>query len=155
GAQLATLFVGAYDPSFGDKWLTMTRAGFFAASGKDTDMVSVVHGLEMTTIDQVHQSLFNPDLVREALLGDPAGEVAAAAKVVNWDKVIAGGPAPKVLLVAPARSSDELVNATARITDQGKGVGRIEWRVNGVTAAVAAKPKGAGPTYSVAKELAL
>ena len=29
----------------------------------------------------------------------------------------------------------DLVTLQARITDKGKGVGRIEWRVNGVTAA--------------------
>jgi len=31
-----------------------------------------VRGFALTRIDQVHQSLFSPDLVREALAGDPA-----------------------------------------------------------------------------------
>ena len=52
------------------EWLAITPDGFFAASGKRADqMLSVVRGLNITTIDQVHQSLFNPDLVREALGG--------------------------------------------------------------------------------------
>jgi hypothetical protein len=33
--------------------------------------VSVVRGLQVIAVDQVHPSLFNSDLVREALSGDP------------------------------------------------------------------------------------
>jgi len=39
--------------------------------------------------------------------------------------------------------------------DKGKGVGRIEWMVNGVTAAVRRKPPGSGPDYNVSQQLAL
>lgn len=35
--------------------------------------LAIVRGLEATTVGQVHQSLFNLDLVREALSGDPDG----------------------------------------------------------------------------------
>src|SRR5205085_778711 len=41
------------------------------------------------------------------------------------------------------------------ITDQGKGIGRIEWRVNGVTAAVTADAPGTGSTRTVTQTLAL
>jgi hypothetical protein len=34
-----------------------------------------VQGLRSTTVSQIHQSLCNPDLLREALAGDPSGEV--------------------------------------------------------------------------------
>ena len=47
------------------------------------------------------------------------------------------------------------MTVTARIEDRGKGIGRIEWRVNGITAAVAAKPQGRGPAYTVTQQLAL
>ncbi len=68
--------------------------GFFAASHRDTDMLAIVRGIEVTTIGQVHQSLFNPDLVREALAGDPDGEVKRAAEVVSLEKVLDAGPRP-------------------------------------------------------------
>jgi WD40 repeat protein len=139
----------------GGDWLAITPAGFFDVKGEVGKFVHIVRGLEPIAISQVHQSLYNPDLVREALAGDPDGEVAAAAKVINLDKVVDSGPAPTVLLVAPERSTTDLVTVAAHITDRGKGVGRIEWRVNGITAAVLAKPDGSGPTYTVPRELAL
>jgi WD40 repeat protein len=152
GAQLGTLICGD------GQWLAMTPKGFFAASSKGTEMLSIVRGFDVTTIDQVHQSLFNPDLVREALAGDPDGEVAEAAKVVNLEKVLDSGPAPSVAIASPdggSQSAVDLVEVTARIEDRGKGVGRIEWRVNGITAAVAAKPEGRGSVYTVTRQLAL
>ncbi len=57
-------------------------------------MLAIVRGLEVTTIGQVYQSLFNPDLVREALARDLNHEVEEAAKVINLDKVLDSGPAP-------------------------------------------------------------
>src|SRR5262249_9641259 len=115
-------------------------------------------GLDPTTIDQVHQSLFNPDLVREMLAGDPDGEAARATTVINLDKVLDSGPAPSVEIASPSgdgQSATDLVAVTARITDRGKGIGRIEWRVNGVTTSVTNAPTGAGPDYKVKESLAL
>ncbi len=140
------------------EWLTMTPQGFFSGSHRDTDMLAIVRGLEATTIGQVHQSLFNPDLVREALAGDPDGEVKRAAEVVSLEKVLDAGPPPVVAIASHepgSRSSADLVTVAARITDRGKGIGRIEWRVNGITAGVMAAPAGAGPDYDVSQELAL
>ena len=47
------------------------------------------------------------------------------------------------------------MTVAARITDRGKGIGRIEWRVNGVTTGVKKAPVGAGPEYDVQQTLAL
>jgi WD40 repeat protein len=150
GAQVAIL-VARSDGG----WIAMTPDGFFNAGGGGTAYLNVIKGLNVTAIDQVHQSLFNPDLVREVLAGDPDGEVRRAASVVNLDKVLESGPAPTVLLVAPARSATDIVTVQARVTDTGKGVGRMEWRVNGITAAVAAQPPGSGPVYTVTRNLPL
>ena len=121
-------------------------------------MLDIARGREITGIGQLHQSLFNPDLVREALAGDPEGEVRRAGEVINLDKVLDSGPAPAVEIAS--RPSDvkldrDLVTVIARIKDRGKGIGRIEWRVNGITASVIRAPAGAGPDYEVAQELAL
>ena len=153
GQELARLFGAAN----GD-WLTYTPNGFFSASQRDTDMLAIVRGLEVTTIGQVHQSLFNPDLVREALAGDPDGEVKRAAGVVSLEKVLDAGPPPAAAITSHepgSRSGADLVTVAARITDRGKGIGHIEWRVNGVTAGVMAAPAGPGPDYDVKQELAL
>jgi WD40 repeat protein len=142
----------------GGDWLTLTPAGFFDSQGDLDKFVHLVRGMEIISIGQVHQSLFNPDLVREALGGDLGSEMAEAAKVINLDKVVGSGPAPDVAIASPAegsQSATDLITVTARIEDRGKGVGRIEWRVNGVTAAVGTKPAHSGPVYTVKQQLAL
>ena len=139
-------------------YMTFTPSGFFAASQRDTDMLAIARGMEITTIAQVHQSLFNPDLVREALAGDPDGEVKRASEVINLEKVLDAGPAPQVEIVSHSSGSNsdtDLVTVAARITDRGKGIGRIEWRINGVTVGVTSTPAGPGPVYDVKRELAL
>ncbi len=153
GEELAALIA-----SRNGEYMTFTPSGFFAASHRDTDMLAIARGMEVTTIAQVHQSLFNPDLVREALAGDPDGEVKRAAEVVNLEKVLDAGPPPPVAIASHpegSKSDTDLVTVAARITDRGKGIGRVEWRVNGVTAGVTAAPAGPGPDYEVKQELAL
>jgi WD domain, G-beta repeat len=138
--------------------LAITKEGFFIASRRETDLLAVVRGFEVTTIGQVHLSLYNPDLVREALAGDPTGEVARAAEVINLDKVLDSGPAPQVEITshsAASKSGTDLVTVAARTTDKGKGIGRIEWRVNGITVGVASAPEDAGAIYEATQSLAL
>lgn len=141
-----------------DDWLTLTSEGFFSSSHRDTDLVALVRGLDVATIGQVHQSLLNPDLVRAAMAGDQDGDVKRAAEVLNLEKVLEAGPAPAVTLVSPkgrASASTDLLNVSARIADRGKGIGRIEWRVNGVTASVLAAPSQTAPDLLVDQTLAL
>lgn len=139
-------------------WVALTPEGFFASSKDGAALLNVVRGLSVTTIDQVHQSLYNPDLIREKLAGDPLGEVRRASLVLDLEKVVASGPAPTVVIEpheGGATSGTDLVTLKARIVDQGKGIGRIEWRINGVTAAVAGKPPVDGPEYVSTQEVAL
>jgi WD40 repeat protein/uncharacterized caspase-like protein len=156
GRPLASLLAA---PSGG--WLAITPDGFFGTSGKGADdKLSIVRGFDLTTIGQVHQSLFNPDLVRASLAGDPDGEVKEAAEVINLEKVLDSGPAPAVEITSHSQktqisSGSDLETLQAHVTDKGKGVGRIEWRVNGVTAAVRTEPPGSGPDYAVSQQVAL
>jgi len=155
GTMLARLLGGRKD----DAWLTITPSGFLAGSRMGVERsISIVRRLDVATVEQVQQSLFNPDLVREALGGDPAGEVKRAAEVVDLEKVIDSGPAPFVEITSHASTSisdKELVTVTARINDGGKGIGRIEWRVNGITAGVCRASTCLGPNNAVKQQLAL
>ena len=146
GREIVRLLAGP-----GGDWLAVTPAGFFDFKGDLSRFAHLVRGLDVLSIGQLHQSVYNPDLVREALAGDPAGEMAKAAKVINLEKVLDSGPAPSATIVSPADGSQtaaDLVEVTVRIEDRGKGVGRIEWRVNGITVAVGAKPAGGGRVYT-------
>jgi WD40 repeat protein/uncharacterized caspase-like protein len=130
-------------PSAGsDEWLAITSEGFFTASENGVEILSVVQGLDVYSIDQFFQSLYRPDLVREKLAGDPRGLVREAAARLDLAKVMASGNAPSVRLKLPGRSLGQgtpdgtSVSAEAEIKDLGGGIGRVEWRVNGVTASV-------------------
>jgi WD40 repeat protein len=152
--SLGATFAAALD----GRWVMVTDRGFFAASANAGDLLSVVRGFEATSIDQMWQSLYAPDLVREHLAGDPNGEMKVAAVHADLQKVLSSGPAPDVAIMPPAlagTSARDLIEVEARITDNGKGVGRIEWRVNGITTAVAAKPTGGGPDFLLTQRLAL
>jgi WD40 repeat protein/uncharacterized caspase-like protein len=155
GEELAAMMVTRSDVQ-----CTWTPKGFFIASQRDAGHSLVIsRGITIESISQVYQSLYNPDLVRETLAGDPDGEVKRAAEAINIDKVFDSGPAPQVEIASHPlvnyKSDADLVTVTARIMDRGKGVGRIEWRLNGITAGVMSAPKGAGATYEVSQQLAL
>jgi hypothetical protein len=148
----AVTFVGS------DEYLTTSSKGFFVASSRGAEDLSVVRGLEAYGVGEIYQSLASPDLVREALGGDVGGEVQRAAAVLDLDKVLDSGPAPKVEIIShpsEAQSATDVVTVAARISDRGKGIGHIEWRVNGVTVGVADAPAGATPVYEARQEIAL
>ncbi|MCK1386641.1 WD40 repeat domain-containing protein, partial [Bradyrhizobium sp. 21] len=131
GSLLAsTFFFSASD------WLTITPEGFFdISSPKAARFLSLVRGLDVSSVDQVYNVLYRPDLVRENLAGDPGGKVKAAAAQIDLEKVMASGASPKVAVDAPAAgvSSSGSLEIHATITDRGGGIGKVEWRVNGVT----------------------
>ncbi len=149
------------------EWVTITPEGFFTASEKGADLLHVVQGFEVTGIDQVYQALYRPDLVREKLAGDPKGLVREAAAKLDLSKVMASGMAPKVTIIGPAagaRQESEEVLVEAELADRGGGIGRVEWRVNGLTlgveerglARVDAPAAGPGrPAVKVSRKLAL
>jgi WD40 repeat protein/uncharacterized caspase-like protein len=147
----------------GDEWATITPEGFFDATDQGARMLNVVRGLDIYSIDQFYQSLYRPDLVREKFAGDPRGLVREAAVNLDLNKVIASGNAPDVRLTLPGRSVGQgnldanSVLAAAEITDRGGGIGRVEWRVNGVTSGIdtPAPAPSAGPPVRLTRSLAL
>jgi WD40 repeat protein len=143
----------------GDEWLVITPEGFFDASPKGAEMLTVVRGLEVFGIDQFYQTLYRPDLVREKLANDPAGKVREAAARLDLAKLIDSGRVPTVAIVshkAQATSPTDLVTVEARIVDQGGGIGRAEWRINGITVGVVERAaEAAAPGQPVALKQAI
>jgi WD40 repeat protein len=138
GALLATLFATG-----GGEWVTLTPEGFFDASAKGAELLSIVRGLDVYGIDQFHQALYRPDLVREKLASDPNGKVKAAAAKLDLAKLLESGRAPRIMIAShPPHSASTLdgVTVEAQLNDQGGGIGRAEWRINGVTVGVVDKP---------------
>jgi hypothetical protein len=79
-------------------------------------------------------------------------------KIMNLEKVLDSGPAPEVEISSHthgSKSVSDLVTVSARIKDRGKGIGRIEWRVNGITVGVCRALACLGPNNEVKQQLAL
>ncbi len=149
--------VTMFAPEYGS-FAAYTQEGFFIASATEDIPIHAVKGTRVTTIDQLYRSLFNPDLVREAIEGDTRGELAEAAKALDLDVVLGSGPAPDVEIEMTGQvttTTRDVIDVTARLTDKGKGVGRVEWRVNGITAAVIEKPIGKALEHILTRSLAL
>src|SRR6185312_14620389 len=97
--------------------------------------LNVVRGLEAYSINQFYQALYRPDLVREKLAGDPRGLVREAAARLDLNRVLASGSAPTIAM-APLAGGAAQLTAAVDVTNTGGGIGRVEWRVNGVTVGV-------------------
>ena len=160
GAQLGTLIGGRRG-----EWLAITPEGFFAASPNGHELLSVVRGIEVFSIDQFYQVLYRPDLVREKLAGDPDGKVKDAAAKLDLAKLIDSGRVPKVAITSHKAidgSPTDLVTVEARLTDEGDGIGKVEWRISSkesgdrpITIAVVDKVAAAGPGITLKQPVTL
>ena len=116
--------------AFTDKsWAILTKEGFFNASEGGERHVNLARGFEALSGDQVYETLARPDLVREALAGDPDGKVAAAAESLDLEKVLAAGLPP------PALAPDTLEGSAA-----DDGIGAMQAKVR--TAVESGKSNG-------------
>jgi WD40 repeat protein len=86
GSTLGTTIVAR-----NEEWITVTPEGFFNASANGAQMLNVVRGLEVYSINQFYQSLYRPDLVREKLSRDPQGKVKEAASKLDLANELASG----------------------------------------------------------------
>ena len=109
----------------------MTPEGFFDASAKGAEMLTIVRGLEVFGIDQFYQVLYRPDLVREKLAGDPDGKVKDAAAKLDLAKLLDSGRVPSVAI-------------TSHKAQDTSPVDLVTWRRASPTrAAASAAPSGA------------
>ncbi|AVF02937.1 MULTISPECIES: caspase family protein [Devosia] len=118
------------------EWVTLTPEGFFTGSESGARHLAVVRGLQSYSIDQLFEALYRPDLVAAKLAGDPDLLFSDAAGQIDLEVVLDTGAAPGIDI---ANLEDGVIVDTDRIevsalvTDRGGGIGRVEWRVNGVT----------------------
>ena len=142
GEPLATRIVAP-----NGEWASITRDGFFDASRNGAGLIKIISGKEAMPADRMFQTMYRPDLVRETLAGDPQGKVRTAAARADLGYVLASGAAPRVRIIdaeALVPSSDQ---APVRIEVNGSdgGIGRVEWRVNGMTLGIDRPAASADP----------
>ena len=115
------------------EWVVVTPEGFFDASPGGAKYLNLVRGLKAYSLGQAYQALYRPDLVRAKLAGDPDGKVKAAAAKLNLNKVVDSGAEPEVKFATTSGDAgDRTQDVAISLTDGGGGIGKVEWRVNGV-----------------------
>jgi WD40 repeat protein/uncharacterized caspase-like protein len=137
GRNLTQTFLFKSDDGNGTDWVTITPEGFFDGTPGGMRKIKIVDGFDVYSIDQAYQALYRPDLVQAALAGDPDGAVSAAAGKLDLQKVIDSGLAPQVAITPPPEATDkDRIKVKATIRDLGGGIGKVEWKVNGLTVGV-------------------
>lgn len=135
GDELATL-IGFED----GEWLITTPSGYYNASEKGDQYLSVTIGGKPYTVAQLRESFFRPDLVRVAFSGGSLREHRQVADI---------RPPPAIAIVdTPASVDSDQVTVALRLADQGGGIGDVRLYLNGTAVvlentrnlAVAARP---------------
>ncbi|MGA7329006.1 MAG: caspase family protein, partial [Rhodomicrobium sp.] len=122
------------------EWLMWTPEGFYTGSEGAAKIVGwqINQGPDKearyVTAGQLRKLLYRPDLVVAKIQGDPQGLVKEAAAKLNFDALLKSALAPEVAILSPengAKLGEAIVAVTVRIADQGGGIGRISFKLNG------------------------
>ncbi|WP_054699934.1 caspase family protein [Desulfosarcina cetonica] len=135
GREVLALFI---HPD-GKRWIAWTPQGFFDASpgGSERFGYHLNQGVDkagvFVTAEQLTEQFYRRDLI--AGLFSPGGEAAlkaAAKQLGDVRQVLSGGLPPKLELLSSARSnSTGKFVFKARVIDQGGGVNRLIYRIDG------------------------
>ena len=137
GKLLLTIFQGT-----DNEWVAWTPEGFFDCSPGGVKYIGyhINRGedkaADYVRIDQVYDQFYRPDLVAMKLEGRYDSEIQAELRKVNIDKILAGGAPPTVEFLSPAQGSivkERDITLKIKLIDKGGGVGRLVYRINGVT----------------------
>lgn len=105
------------------EWLVTTPSGYYNASEKGDEYLSVTVGGQAYSIAQLRESFFRPDLVKVALVGGTLGEYRKVADIK---------PPPAVAIVNTPDSTDaRTVAVSLQIDDKGGGIGDVRLYRNG------------------------
>jgi hypothetical protein len=133
----------------GKRWVAWTPEGFFAASegGEQLLGYQLNRGADQTpefvSTDRLYAAFYRPDVLLARIQGDETKVREARAAIGDINQVLAAGLPPVVTLAGPAQVKIEGRTFVHELllSDRGGGVGRIEYRVDGVLQAdVGARP---------------
>lgn len=126
----------------GARWVAWTPEGFYAASGPDAEEWMGYHlnrgkdqEGEFVSVRQLREHFYQPALVSQRLDANGDALIAAAVnKLGDVRTLLAGAKAPPPLvelLSRPELTGEEEVTVTVRVTDQGGGVGKVTFYIDG------------------------
>lgn len=135
------------------EWLVTTPSGYYNASEKGDQYLSVSVAGSPFTIAQLRESFFRPDLVKVALSG---------GTLSDYKKIADIKPPPAVAIVdTPNAAASPKITVSLRVKDQGGGIGDVRLYRNGAAvvfektrgpAAAAADPAGQVLHYDISLE---
>ena len=138
------------------EWVAITPAGYFAASRTGADLLGVVRGLEPYSLMQFYEQLCRPDLVDDALKGDPEGKLKDAESQLNLQSILNSGAAPQIELLEKKADANDAVGIAVNVRDAGGGIGRkVVWRVNGKAQGELATPPSRNGGVTITQTLKL
>jgi WD40 repeat protein len=132
-------------PAADGEWVAWRPEGFFAASTHGAALIgySINQGLDKlaryVSVDQLYERFYRPDLIHAKLHGDPQRLWQQDGALTNVEIILAEALPPYVAFTTP--SSDVTVTRRdialqVKLTDHGGGIGKVLWKVDGVTTAV-------------------
>ncbi len=136
-------------PAINGEWIAWTPKGFFTASSQGARLIgySINQGVAKTgkyvSADQLYDRFYRPDLIHSRLHGDPQKLWQQKGSQSDVKTVLSAGLPPRIDLVTPRPNTTVVKPSTdVRIAlhDQGGGIGRVVWKVDGVTLAVDMRP---------------
>ena len=136
-------------PAANGEWIAWTPEGFFTASPQGSTLIgySVNQGVAKTgkyvSANQLSDRFYRPDLIHSRLHGDPQNLWRQKGAKSDVKAVLAAGLPPRIDLVTPsadAKVTQSSAHIRIALRDQGGGIGKVVWKVDGVTIAVDAGP---------------
>jgi WD40 repeat protein len=117
------------------EWIVITPEGYYNASTNGAKYLNIRIGNKIHTIDQLNRYFYRPDLVHAKLMGDPENLVAKTAEHYNVTTLLNDSLPPTVRFINSDQNviKDRNIKIVIEINNQGGGIGRIEWRINGIT----------------------
>ena len=144
-------------PATNGEWVAWRPEGFFAASPRGSHLIgySINQGLDKlaqyVTIDQLYERFYRPDLLHTQLYGDPEQLWHQDGAQTNAVTTLAAGLPPRVTFASPVTDTTVAhreVDVQILLTDQGGGIGKVIWKIDGVTTAVDTSPSRDASRFS-------
>jgi WD40 repeat protein len=134
-------------PATDGAWVAWTPEGFFAASNNGEGARLIGYSLNQgvaalahyVSIEQLYERFYRPDLLLAKLQGDPAKLLQQQGALLDVDSVLPTSLPPQVAIVQPApdfTTAQREVEVQLLLTDQGGGLGKVVWTIDGVTLGV-------------------
>ncbi|MET2830923.1 caspase family protein [Mesorhizobium shangrilense] len=115
-------------------WLSRIDGGYFGGTREAAQNLFLAPSLnETVTIDSFFNTLYRPDLVAAVASGSRGAQKEDDGPTINT--LLKDGLPPTIKILSPAGESiadKDTIVAKATVTASTGGIGRIEWRVNGI-----------------------